>query len=184
MWSLEQDCCPSHYHWGQNHYIPFKLNVCLGEIFSVIFTGNLTEWYLGGITYCNVTGGVVLPCEARIFRLQLQFLAPCCVGIDNCNVIPILYRYLSFQNTICNNVVHNGMRAGACLNLWLQHRATKVEHSAGVIHRVGWDLASPRLTSSYSRASIRGQKIGGLSAPKSREPLRSRLRFFTAPRNT
>ena len=29
------------------------------------------------------------------------FLSPCCVGINNCNVIPFLSRILSFQNIIC-----------------------------------------------------------------------------------
>ena len=46
--------------------------------------------------------------KERVFRLQLQFLSPCYVRINYCNVTSLLYRIYTFQNTICNNFVPNG----------------------------------------------------------------------------
>ena len=37
--------------------------------------------FLGGVSYCNVMIGAVLPWKERIFRLQLQFFSLCCVGL-------------------------------------------------------------------------------------------------------
>ena len=52
---------------------------------------------IGGMNYCNIVIGAVLPWKERIFRLQLQFFSPCYVGINDCNVTSFLYRILSFQ---------------------------------------------------------------------------------------
>ena len=46
----------------------------------------------GGINYCNVMVGAVLPWKARIFRLQLQFFL-LYVRMNYCNVTPFLYRF-------------------------------------------------------------------------------------------
>ena len=62
----------------------------------------------GGVNYCNVIIGAVLPWKTRIFGLELQVFSLCCAGIHWCNVAPFLYRILFWQNRICNNFVSNG----------------------------------------------------------------------------
>ena len=81
------------YHWGQNYYIPL-LNV-LGNYFRLLLQETLQHNIPGGLKYCNVTNGAVLPWKERIFRLRLQFFSRCCVGIHYCNVTPFLQDYLS-----------------------------------------------------------------------------------------
>ena len=65
--------------------------------------------FLGGINYCNVMIGAVLPWQERIFRLQLQFFSLCDVGVNYCDAT-FLYRLLSFsfQHIVCNNSVPDG----------------------------------------------------------------------------
>ena len=83
----------------------------------------------GGINYCNVRIGAVLPWKEGTFRLQLQFFSPCYVGINYCNVTPFLYRILSFQNIICNNFVSNGMPMASpmCLKITGRGRSSHLE---------------------------------------------------------
>ena len=80
-----------------------KIITCLFYVLGIFFGNYYRKLYsiiLGGINYCNVTIGTVLPWKERMFWLRLQFFSPCYVGINYCNVTPFLYRILSFQNTI------------------------------------------------------------------------------------
>ena len=73
----------SYSHWGQNHYIPFLL--FWGLIFGNYFRKLYSIIFLGESITVFVMIGTVLPWRPRIFRSQLQFSSPCCVGINYCN---------------------------------------------------------------------------------------------------
>ena len=62
--------------------ITYRLS--FGGSFSVVNISQeaLQHDILGGINYCNVMFGAVLPWKDRIFQLQLQFISPCYVGIN------------------------------------------------------------------------------------------------------
>ena len=91
----------------------------------------------------------------RIFQLQLQFYSWCCVGINYCDVTPLLYRILSFQNLICNHFVQwysyrSGLRRG---NLALQGARSKLTQ-----HK-NWHCAKLLRNSIASDALRRGEPL-------------------------
>ena len=111
-------CSLRGYHWGQNYSIPFFR---FGELFSKLLQDTLKHIISGGVDFCNVMIGAVLPWKELIFRLQLQFFSPCYVTINYRNVTPFLYRILSFQNIICNIFVPNGKPCLALANCVWRH---------------------------------------------------------------
>ena len=70
---------------------------------------------------------VVLPWQPRIFSVQLQFFSWCCVGINDCNATRLLYRILSFRNSICNSFASNGklLRLGTGWARWRWKESSK-----------------------------------------------------------
>ena len=81
-------------HWGQNYYMLFLL---FGGISWQLSQDALQHKSLGGMNYCNVRIGAVLPCRTRLSWLQLQFFSLYCVGTNCCNVMPFLCRILVFR---------------------------------------------------------------------------------------
>ena len=75
----------------------FFFGVGGGNYFRQLLQETLQHIISGGISYCNLTIGAVLPWNERIFRLQLQFFSPCCVRINYWNVTPFLYRIYLFK---------------------------------------------------------------------------------------
>ena len=63
------------------------------ERFGQLLQETLQHNILEGMNYCNVLIAADLPWKERIFRFQLQFLSRRCVGVNDCDVIPLLYRF-------------------------------------------------------------------------------------------
>ena len=129
--------------------------------------------------------GALHPWKRRIFRLRSQFFSPCCVGINNCNVPPFLYRTLFFQNVLCNDVVPNGNRSGVSGHLRIQGAswpaqnqrfrkgvggrglATNREQSTAKIGRAkSWAFFSQKFLRFHFLRSVKlGKWVAGTSTP-------------------
>ena len=100
----------------------------------------------------------------KIFRLQLQFFPRCCVGTKYCNVTPLSYRILSFQNIICNNFVSNSGRKKAHKHklFALVNVQMALGQTAGCprVNRVKKFMCSPR---NIGNINFSLWSIGGLS---------------------
>ena len=70
------------YHWGQTYYIPFFL----GELFSVIITGNFTTWSSSGnsLLYCN--DWCCSSLEGTNISVTVTVVVSCYVGMNYCDV--------------------------------------------------------------------------------------------------